>query len=47
MNQYAILYNPLANNGQGEKAAEALKEQMKIERVVVRMHLPDSSSENK
>ncbi|MBR4769050.1 MAG: diacylglycerol kinase family protein [Lachnospiraceae bacterium] len=25
MNQYAILYNPLANNGQGEKAAEALK----------------------
>ena len=29
------------------KAAEALKEQMKIERVVVRMHLPDSSSDNK
>ena len=28
------------------KAAEALKEQMKIEKVVVRMHLPDANSDN-
>ena len=28
------------------KAAEALKDQMKIEKVVVRMHLPDANSEN-
>ena len=28
------------------KTAEALKEQIKIEKVVVRMHLPDANSDN-